>query len=270
MPIAGDTVVIDVQANFDNNLSPGISQADRQIDRFNNSIDRTQRELDRLNGHDVDIDIEAHDRASSTISRAMAKARAFGGQTYTGTLRVLDLATRPIRAVSSALMNMETMFVVTIGAVFTGQAAINAPLQLADNITSAMIGFETMLGSVEAAEKMMNDIKTFAIETPFETMDIVANTQKMLAMGFEAEKVLYNMEKIGNATAATGGGAEAIDRVTLALGLIKFIWPRINWGKTKNPKLLLNKGLCNICHLSIEPRKPITTWEHRDNQKDSE
>src|SRR3972149_6160829 len=85
----------------------------------------------------------------------------------------------------------------------------------------AQIAFETMLGSGEKATAFLDDLQRFAAKTPFEFPELVAASQKMLAMGFSADQVLPTLTSIGDAVSGLGGGSEQIDQVTRALGQIK-------------------------------------------------
>lgn len=85
----------------------------------------------------------------------------------------------------------------------------------------AQIGFTTMLGSGERARSFLGELKEFAAKTPFQFPDLVTAAQRMLAYGFAAKDILPTLRTIGDASSLLGGGAEAINRITLALGQIK-------------------------------------------------
>ena len=104
-------------------------------------------------------------------------------------------------------------------------AAITAPLlgvsaaavTVAEDLNRARISFTTMLGSAEAANKMLADLQQFAAKTPFEFPDLVEAARRMQAMGVAAADVLPWLTSIGDAAAALGGGKETINGITLAL-----------------------------------------------------
>ena len=83
----------------------------------------------------------------------------------------------------------------------------------------ARIGFATMLGSAEKAQKFLDDLADFAVKTPFEYPELLEAAKRMLAYGFAAEEVLPTLRAVGDASAALGSGSVGIDRITLALGL---------------------------------------------------
>lgn len=85
-------------------------------------------------------------------------------------------------------------------------------------LESAQIGFTNMMGSAEQAGAFLEELKQFAATTPFEFPDVQQGAQRLMAMGIEADKVVPTLSSVGNAVAAMGGGAEVVQRVTMALG----------------------------------------------------
>ena len=96
--------------------------------------------------------------------------------------------------------------------------AVVGSFELADALEQATVSFTTMLGSGEAAESMLNDLKAFADATPFEFMDLQSAAKRLMAMGTAAEDVIPTLEAVGDAAAGLGGGKATIDSITLALG----------------------------------------------------
>ena len=141
----------------------------------------------------------------------------------------LGLTHTNAQKVGSSLMGMVKSFALSTAA---GIGLYNTVSQLAGRVvdfvktsytlSSSMeqsaIAFETMLGSAEAAGKMLKDLKDFAATTPFEFMELQGAAKRMMAYGFAADEVLPKLTIIGDAAAALGGGSEMIGRITLALG----------------------------------------------------
>lgn len=126
-----------------------------------------------------------------------------------------DMGSRAISGLATVARNSA----LAIGAI--GTAAIGIGIKTASELQQAEIGFQSMLGSAEAAKKMMADLRDFAATTPFELAGVVDGARKLLAMGIAAEDVLPMMRSVGDAVAAMGGGAAEIDGVTRALGQIQ-------------------------------------------------
>lgn len=119
-------------------------------------------------------------------------------------------------SVASSAANFGARFGATVSAPVIAVGALG----VAFNATreQAEVAFTTMLGSGEAARDFLDDLAQFAARTPFEFTGITQASQKLMAMGFEAEQVIPMMTAVGDAVAALGGGQFEIDRVVRALG----------------------------------------------------
>jgi len=81
-----------------------------------------------------------------------------------------------------------------------GTACINA----AGQMEQTQMAFSTMLGSGEKANKLLNELKDFAANTPFEFTEIAAASKKLLAFGVSADKVKPSLKAIGDVSSAIG------------------------------------------------------------------
>lgn len=77
-------------------------------------------------------------------------------------------------------------------------------VQLAETFEQTQISFNTLIGDVDRAKKLFEDLDKFAIETPFEDSQIQSSAKTLLGFGRTAEQVLDDLKLIGNAAAATG------------------------------------------------------------------
>lgn len=216
-----ETIVIETEARFTDNASAGLKVSGQQVDKFKTKVDGATKASEKLGGTKVNPKIGAPaDKATPVFKKVLGTGRSFAGKTFRAAVDIDDKATSKLKSIKDKVFSLKT----AIGGVLTGVAAkkvIIDPISVADSTTTAQIGFETMLGSKKKADKFMADIKNFAVETPFETQDVVQNSQKMLAMGWKRKNILTDMKRIGNTSAATGTGAEGIERVTTALGQMK-------------------------------------------------
>lgn len=85
----------------------------------------------------------------------------------------------------------------------------------------SLIAFETVLGSGEKAQRLMEDLSRFAAQTPFELPGLIDAGQKFLAFGLEAKKIIPTMRAVGDAVAGLGGDPEKMNRIVIALGQMK-------------------------------------------------
>lgn len=95
-----------------------------------------------------------------------------------------------------------------------GTAAINAAADM-ESLTSQ---FEVMLGSAEEAAKLMEELKTFAAETPFALKDLAQGTQNLISFGVPANEALQTMRMLGD---TAGGNAEKLKSLVLAYGKVQ-------------------------------------------------
>ena len=217
--MAADTIVIDIMINARNNIGAGIRSATSQIDRFNQSINRARDRMRSLNGQNARPTVSLIDHASSTISKLKSGLRGFAGRTWRAGVKVVDYATRPLRAIKNMLFSIKTL-AVAVGGALAFKKGVMEPINLADQYSSAKIGFSTLLGN-KKGQKMMDNLDKFAKETPFKTSNTIAQAQKMIAMGWNAKDIVKDMTTIGDAAAATGKGDEGLQRIALSLSQIK-------------------------------------------------
>lgn len=157
--------------------------------------------------------------ALSHLAAIEGKARSIAGKAWTAVIKVKDMALAPLKALHDRLFSIKTL----IAGIATGMAAkqfILNPINLADQYSGAKIGFSTLLGESRGQE-MMNEIDAFAKATPFKTSGVISNVQKMMAYGWDVDKVISDMKTIGDAAAATGKGDQGLESIVYALSEIR-------------------------------------------------
>lgn len=217
--MAADTIVIDIMINAKNNLGAGLTAAKGQVDKFTQSVDKAKERIRSLGGENARPTVSLIDHASSTISKLKSGLRGFAGRTWRAGVKVVDYATRPLRAIKNMLFSIKTL-AVAVGGALAFKKGVMEPINLADQYSSAKIGFSTLLGD-KKGQQMMDNLDKFAKETPFKTSNTIAQAQKMIAMGWNAKDIVKDMTTIGDAAAATGKGDEGLQRIVLALAQIK-------------------------------------------------
>jgi len=95
-----------------------------------------------------------------------------------------------------------------------GTAAVKAAADM-EMLTTQ---FEVMLGSAEAANSLMEELKTFSAATPFALNDLAKGTQNLLAFGVPLEDVMETMRMLGD---AAGGNNEKLNGLVLAFGKVQ-------------------------------------------------
>lgn len=217
--MADESIVIDIVAQFQNNTGPGMSAMQADLDRALQEIARLRQQIQSLSGSTAHPTLSLVDHASSTLRSVTSGLRSFAGRTWRAGVRIVDYATRPLRAIKNMLFSIKTL-AVAVGGALAFKKGIMEPINLADQYSSAKIGFSTLLGD-KKGQKMMDDLDKFAKETPFKTSNTISQAQKMIAMGWDAKNIVKDMTTIGDAAAATGKGDEGLNRIVLALAQIK-------------------------------------------------
>lgn len=200
-----ETVIIDIEAQYRDRTSDGVKDTTSDIDRMRRKLGETE---------------SAAKKANASLEKIASTAASIARKTISIPIKVVDYATKPLRS----LLNYATSLKGILTGLVVGQAGqmlVGNPLGLADQYSNAYIGFKTLFNSVDRAQQMMDDLDEFARTTPYKTSNVIGQTQKMLAMGWDANRLIQDMTIIGDAAAATGKGDEGLERIVLALAQIK-------------------------------------------------
>jgi tape measure domain-containing protein len=130
---------------------------------------------------------------------------------------------KQLTAVQKSASTMSKSFKVLTPVLGTASGGLGAAVLTAGfgfNIMkeNAQLAFTQLLKDGGKASAMISEIETIAKSTPFQFEDLVRGSQRMLAFGFAATEVLPTLTTIGDAVSAMGGGADMLDRVTVAFG----------------------------------------------------
>ena len=231
----------------------GKKKAEPKVDANTSSATQKVSKLDKmlakLSGKKTETKISALDKATKIINKVTSAAKAFGNKTYSAIVKVRDsnalstlnkmsngLRSLTSKAWSIAIKVPSTIFsglntlrnslfnirnlVTGIAAAWAASKIFGGAITVADNYSSAKISFSTLLGESQG-QQMMDNLDEFAKATPFNTTNVIDNAQKMLAMGWNAEDIIKDMEIIGNAAAATGKMDQGLESIVRALSQIK-------------------------------------------------
>ena len=192
-----------------------------------------------MSNNNIEITIKAIDQASAALKNVGNSLKNIGNSSAEinkVNSSLSKLSSSSFGGISSGLLAIANGFkaIITQAAGFmTAQIALNGLSTLVDAAKSSVLGyndemkraqisFETMFkGSKEAARAFMNDLDKFNERTPFEMPDVQRLAQLLLNAGWAARDVIPTMNALGNAAAASGKGAEGLERITLALSQIK-------------------------------------------------
>jgi tape measure domain-containing protein len=113
----------------------------------------------------------------------------------------VGMATLAIQGVSSAINTLA--------------APVQWGVGLAAQAEQATIAFGTMLGSAEAGQKMVKNIRDFAAATPMSTSDLTQAAKTLMQFGVAGDNVLPIMKMLGD---VTGGDSQRFSMLSLAFG----------------------------------------------------
>lgn len=158
-------------------------------------------------------------QALSALKKVSGYAGTLSGKTWTTMVKIKDLATSPLRGIKNMLFSIQSLVMAITAGLAAKQLILN-PINVADAYSSAKISFSTLLGESQG-QQMMNDLDAFAKMTPFDTTGVISNAQKMLAMGWNPEDIIKDMEILGNAAASTGKLNQGLESIVRAMSQIK-------------------------------------------------
>ena len=88
-------------------------------------------------------------------------------------------------------------------------------------IETYMTRLETLTGSAEEANKVLDQIKKDALATPFDVSSLTQAESLLLSTGLSAEEARGDILALGDAVAASGGGNAELQRMAVNLQQIK-------------------------------------------------
>lgn len=144
-------------------------------------------------------------------------AFGLGGNVVEIIIRAKDEFSDTMNSVSKSLKSYREGFL-ALTAIGGGITAIGiASVKTAGELQKNTIAFETMLGSGEKANKMLQNLSKFAKKTPFQIPEIRQAAKQLLAVGIEADDLIPTLKSLGDIAAGTGGD---FDRIVLNLGQV--------------------------------------------------
>jgi tape measure domain-containing protein len=91
-------------------------------------------------------------------------------------------------------------------------------IKTAADFEKLTVSFETLLGSADDAQQLLQKIEDFSAATPFQLPALAEGSKQLLAFGSRAEDVIDQLRMLGNAAA---GDQEQMNRLVRAFGLVQ-------------------------------------------------
>lgn len=246
-----DVAYVDIEAHTDQFESKAVSSfeqieaiADRVVDAIENAfkgmadvIERQFEELRRDADLNMDALITAVDTAATEIGVAVNDGTEVAERGFDELRRSADrdleaisvksketsaTVNRHFNALGAGIASAATIGITVAGA---GLAALTGfGLKSAASLEQVQIQFASLTGSATEGQKVFTDLQKFAATTPFEFPDVAHAAARFLAfdqaVGLSDSQLQDFLTTTGNVIAVTGGGAQALNTVSLAMGQI--------------------------------------------------
>jgi tape measure domain-containing protein len=168
-----------------------------------------------LGNREVGIELRARDMASSALQSVGSGLGSVGAaaETTSGKVGMLGKVLGPVAQGMQLAFGFSVAGKIAQGLGMVKDAAIgfNAKLE------QWRIAFKQTLGSAEAADEFIRNMKEFAAKTPFEMPGLVDAAQKLTGAGMAAKHVIPTLTALGDAIAGAGKGQEYVISATNAL-----------------------------------------------------
>lgn len=157
--------------------------------------------------------------SSQTSSLANQLSTTFGN----GPQRQIDRLAQSTENFNRELMNVDRIVsgILISQAFYQGARAIReatgALFEFVGNMEKAQIALEYFLGTPERAAGFLETMKEFAADTAFNTEQALTLSRRLMSAQFDPRQVKGMMTILNDASAATGGTADQLDRIVLAL-----------------------------------------------------
>ncbi|BBN97508.1 tape measure protein [Sporolactobacillus terrae] len=120
-----------------------------------------------------------------------------------------------IKSAGSTVTRVGGLMAAASGAVLGFGLSYNASMEQTTK------GLNTLTHNAGQTQSMMKDLQNFALKTPFDFKGMVAGQRRLMGMGMAADQATGLLKSTADAVAATGGNADDLDGVILALGQIQ-------------------------------------------------
>lgn len=189
--------------------------------------------------HDLTLDLEriaeATDRTANTLETQFREGANAAGRQFdqlaSGAIRDLDrIETKADTASHGISGSFKGLLLggALVGGLYAAASGLEQlttfGLKSAANLEQVQIQFNALTGSVQKGQVVFKQLQDFAAATPFEFKDLTTTTARFLAMadtvGLAKNQLVPFLTTLGDVVSVTGGGAQNLDSVSLALSQI--------------------------------------------------
>lgn len=159
----------------------------------------------------LEMVIRARDEATAVINKVAKDVSNMGKNVSSGASQAMtsmNLAGNASKNFASSLVSLPSLIIGTATS-FGLLKAVN----VAGELETMEKGFVTLLGSADAAGKVMERIRIEAARTPFEVAGLTSATQALALVTKDGDKAIDTLLNVGKALAGAGKGQVELDRI---------------------------------------------------------
>ena len=159
----------------------------------------------------------------ATVKDLMVKIKADTSDFDRGMDQASDSASGFSNKMGKVMENVKSFLIYDIGkSLVTGFVnATKSGIEYNATLEQSAIKWETLLGTQEKANKMLQDIQKFAKDTPFEQMGVEAMATQLHNAGFEGEALFNQISKFGDLAGAFGIQSDSLQEMVRQYSQVK-------------------------------------------------
>ena len=159
----------------------------------------------------------------ATVKDLMVKIKADTSDFDRGMTQASDSASSFSNKMGKVMDNVKSFLIYDIGKnLVTGFVnATKSGIEYNATLEQSAIKWETLLGTQEKANKMLQDIQKFAKDTPFEQMGVEAMATQRHNAGFEGQALFNQISKFGDLAGAFGIQSDSLQEMVRQYAQVK-------------------------------------------------
>lgn len=183
-----ETFRIEIPVDVEDNTEPALSRAEERVTKFEITLRRTQKQLERMDKSRWEMALYAVDRASAVIGWVGSRVQSLVGRSYRITVRVLDLATRPLRAIGRLAFSTGGLVAGALagaGAYGIASKSIGGAAEL----ELQSIQLEALLQNAEKAKLLFKQMNDLGSASTFSERDFLEGAKTFLPLTKDLDQI---------------------------------------------------------------------------------
>lgn len=180
-------------------------------------------------------------KAGENIKKFSSSSKNASKETsiFDGIIGKVALSVQGLKPTISGLVTQFVKLGAVVGAAVASFLSLKKGIEANKELQKTVISLEAVFGSAEKANKVLKELTSISLKSPFNTSTLVSAAKTMTSLGVDASKATDWVKKLGDGIAGVGGGKVELEAAALAIGQIA--------GNSKvtaqDMKQLLNAGI---------------------------